>query len=479
MFSQMIQNPPKIHFSLNTAEAIPFEKGLGPLFSITMQPSPEPASEPVKELVAAVSSDIITSGVPVELEAYYDISRKNYLIHNGKSWIRQSLADFIRRLRAAGYSAKREGPNNISQIDLEIIRVQNDQAISYAGPLAGYNAGVYEMGGVKVLVTESPKLFAPEPGAFPTLQAVFEAVLQDDDVAQLTTFYSWLKVALRALHTGILTPGQVIAFAGPAQCGKSLIQNLFTEMFGGRCAKPYSYMTGKTNFNSDLFLAAHLMIEDECATIKQSDRRKLGASFKEMTVNKTQRMHAKGKDALVLEPFWRVSVSLNDKPEDILVLPSLDDGTKDKVILMRAHKRELPIISEFSGDREAFWEALCSEIPAFSYWLINEFEIPEELRDERFGVKYLHHPMLVKELIDISDEHLLLDLIDRNLDLPLESNAKGIKEMLYEAVEQSKQLIPSDCKTGRLLGVLSEMPDSRVSKNKESSGNTYRIEPAA
>lgn len=454
--------------------SISVNEGREMLLGKTIQMAPTSTTE---SPWAAFSSNIYERKGPAEVDAYYDIYRGKYLIHNGESWIYQTQTGYTRRLRAAGFSHRIEDHQKISQVDQEIIRVQNERAISYAGALAGYQAGVYKMGGVKVLVTESSNLHTPEPGQFPTLKAVFEAVLKDDEIDQLTTFYSWMKVSLQSLHTSCFIPGQAIAFAGPRQSGKSLIQSLLTEIFGGRAAKPYSYMIGKTKFNSDHFPAVHQMIEDECATTKKNDRLKLAASLKEKTVNKSQRMHAKGKDALMLEPFWRVSISLNEEPEDLLVLPPLDEGTMDKIILMRAHKRELPITSEFKGDRESFWEALNSEIPAFSYWLLNTFKIPEELQDDRFGVKFLHHPVLVKELIEISDEQLLLDMIDRNLDLPMESSAKGIREMLYEAVEQSRQLIPTDCKTGRLLTALSGMPEQRVFKDEKSGGNTYRIIP--
>ena len=38
-------------------------------------------------------------------------------------------------------------------------------------------------------------------------------------------------------------------------------------MFGGRAARPYQFMSGLTSFNSDLFEAEHLMIEDEQASL--------------------------------------------------------------------------------------------------------------------------------------------------------------------------------------------------------------------
>ena len=59
--------------------------------------------------------------------------------------------------------------------------------------------------------------------------------------------------------------------------GKSRLQNLITPLLGGRVANPYHYMTGKSNFNSELFGAEHLMIEDEPASTRIEARRNTGS----------------------------------------------------------------------------------------------------------------------------------------------------------------------------------------------------------
>ena len=86
-------------------------------------------------------------------------------------------------------------------------------------------------------------------------------------------------------------------------------------------AKPYLYMTGKTTFNADLFGAEHLMVEDEAESIDIRARRYFGAKIKEIAVNVDQHCHGKGKTALTLTPVWRMTLSLNDEPERMQVLP--------------------------------------------------------------------------------------------------------------------------------------------------------------
>ena len=63
-----------------------------------------------------------------------------------------------------------------------------------------------------------------------------------------------------------------------------MLQNILTVILGGRAAKPYQFMTGGTGFNSDMFGAEHLMIEDESPSTDMRARRAFGAQIKNMTV---------------------------------------------------------------------------------------------------------------------------------------------------------------------------------------------------
>jgi hypothetical protein len=50
-------------------------------------------------------------------------------------------------------------------------------------------------------------------------------------------------------------------------------------------------------------------------------------------------MHAKHREALTLDPIWRMTISLNEEPESLQVLPPLDESLEDKIIILRATKR--------------------------------------------------------------------------------------------------------------------------------------------
>lgn len=425
-----------------------------------------------------LEADVRARGCGTGITAYYDIPKKEYLVRNSAGWIPQTEAQFKRRLKNSGVSTKTRDGEMLSPADVEILRIQDHESVSYSGALAGYREGLYNQNGLSILVTDGPRLIEPRSGDWPTLLAVFKAVLDDPHHDQLDIFYGWLHTAATALRQGQLMPGQALVLAGPARCGKSLIQNLITDILGGRSAKPYSFMTGGTQFNSELFKAEHLMIEDEAPSTDFRSRRNLGNFFKQLTVNEDQRLHAKGRDALMLKPFWRVTISLNDEPEDLHVLPPIDSSLEDKLILLRAYRRDLPMPASTVVERKLFGDTLRRELPAFLHWLLTAYSIPDHLQFERFGVRHFHHPDLLAMLREISNEARLMELINRYLDAPFEGSASDLEATLYaNAPQQTRSLLNFNGAAGAFLAKLAREPGARVRKHRTADENLWKIWP--
>lgn len=344
--------------------------------------------------------------------AFYDVNRKSYYIPNRTADYIEVLETPLRRhMRAAGINPECERGQLVSELEQALNDFQLDCAIQYAGALAGCSKGIHESCGKRILITSSPKLIEPALGSFPTLSKLLQNLFADENTDQRPFVLAWLKIAIEALRAGVIRPGQVLVMAGPADCGKSLLQNLITLLLGGRAAKPFRYMSGATQFNSDLFSAEHLMIEDESASTDIRVRRSLGSKIKDLTVNEVQSCHAKGREALSLRPFWRVSITVNDEPENMMILPPLDDSIEDKIFLLKVHKRDMPMRTDTIEGRAKFWATLTGELPAFVHYLMN-WTIPEHIRCDRFGVKAYHHPDLLSAIDDLAPETRLLNLID-------------------------------------------------------------------
>lgn len=410
---------------------------------------------------------------------FYDEATKEYLWPRASGgWVRLNETSIRRHLIQAGIS-RYSGDSPLSQLDYAINLIQIDNSVIYAGSLAGHKAGLYHFSGNRILVTDSPRIIEPKPGDWPTLRKLIEGMLDEESVDQTPYLYGWLKVAYASLRTGRQRPGQALVLAGVAGCGKSLLQNIITEILGGRSAKPYQYMTGATTFNADLFTAEHQMVEDEAASSEARIRRKFGGEIKGITVNETNRLHAKGKNGLILQPLWRLSVTVNDEPEHLMVLPLLDASLKDKIMLLRANMQ--PFATSDVEGRSAFRRALSAELPTFLYWL-EKWQIPEALVSPRFGVTHYHHPELVKAIDQLSPEAKLWSLIESTV-LKDDSSWTGTAQELENqltgdrspVMHEARRLLSWGNACGVYLGRLESAMPGAVTKDRSPTRRDWTL----
>jgi hypothetical protein len=347
----------------------------------------------------------------VSPKAYYDKHAGGYWYQDSKgTWIRLKETDFIRFLKVLGFNDKPYGPEIQSPVDQALMSIQMDQNVDYVGPLAGYQPGLIEMEGQCILIDKGPKIIRPAAGTCPILQAILMGMFGKE---QLAYFNSWSKIAYDSLASGHLRSGQAVVFAGPVDSGKSLVQGLITKLLGGRGAHPYLNMTGGTAFNSELFGAEHLIIDDQSGCSDYKSRQRLTAQFKMVTAAGSQQCHPKGKPALTLRPFWRLTVSVNDNPESLTVLPLMGEDLEDKVMLFKVEHHEMPMPIKSNQEREAFWHHMMLELPHWIHYLVHEWQIPPELEGNRFGMRHYHHPDVIGDLDALSPEMKLLDLIEK------------------------------------------------------------------
>lgn len=422
-----------------------------------------------------------TGAVP---QYYYDANRKEYLVQNSEGvWLQFTETQFKRILRGRGLGGTPPKDDPLSEQDRAIVETQDTRALIYSGLLAGWRAGVQEIPAGRLLITRGPQLIEPAPGDWFTVKRFLETLLADD-ATQIDVVYGWLKVALEALRAGIFRPGQVLALAGPRDCGKSLWQKIVTVLFGGRFARPYTFMAGRTEFNKDLFEAEHLIVEDDVPSTRLEDRRNFGAKIKEITANEGQRLHAKHRDALLLPVFWRLSVSVNDEPENLMILPPMDESLADKIILLKARTAELPCETESAEGRAHCWQTLTAELPAFVAHLL-AWQIPNALRSQRYGVKEFHHPDLLRTLAELAPESKLAELIDAELfSVPpasvwtgsaaeLECRLTGSNQIGYDA----RRLLTFNTACGVYLSRLAVKHPDRYRRTQPATGHVWTIQP--
>jgi len=408
-----------------------------------------------------------------------------YDLRNGSYWIKVAAAGrFISldsssmklHLRFAGFDGELF-VGNLNEIEACLHKAQTERAVDFCGPLAGHKVGMFETSaGVRVLVTQAPGRIFDDPSGpveCPNLERFLGELFGDD---QLPSVLAWCKYACESLRRGDFRPGQMLLLAGPAQCGKSLFQALVTELLGGRAAKPYRYMIGQTAFNEDLARAEHLVIEDENPSTDIRSRREFGTAIKDFSVNREMSIHGKGKTALQLPTYRRITCSVNDEPENLMICPPLDDSIRDKIMLLRCN------VATVGEDRLETWKTLAGEIPAFRCFLARH-RVPPSIKDPRFGVKAFHHPDLLEALSSIAPENRLLNLIDEVLFGPRtkEVSWEGTAEQLEAELRRSPQAFAAErlfyfaTACGVYLGRVAKKHPKRVELKRTASRRVWTI----
>lgn len=408
---------------------------------------------------------------------FYDQRSGQYFLKlKSGSFLQLATGDAKLHLKEAGLSTD-EYIGNLNEIEKCFFVAQTERCVDYAGPLAGYRVGEFlTADGRRVLVTSEPKgVFGdPEGEEPPTFFLEFLAKLLGTP-QQIDAVLHWLKFAGETLRKGDFRAGQVLALAGPSGCGKSLLQALVTEFLGGRSAKPYQYMIGKTAFNGDLASAEHWTIEDENASTDIRTRRAFGASLKDATVNRELRVHDKGRKAITLSTYRRLTLSVNDEPENLAILPPMDHSIMDKVMLLKC------LVADVGSDRSKTWSELAGDIPRLRAY-VARLEVPETRRCARYGVKAYHHPDLLEILSSIAPETRLLSLIDEVFPWSkLDESWQGTSEQMELELRSSPfafavdKLLTFSSAGGTYLGRLAGQHPKRIDCFKNRGKTVWRI----
>lgn len=329
-------------------------------------------------------------------QIYFDAGKQCFWAEDGKGgWMQINEKVALMRLHFLGISNKK-GKELYSLAERVLDMIRNEHRLAYAGRVAGQKVGIYGIGANRYLVTSNPELVKVEKGDWSEINTLAIRLVGKDQIDYL---YGWQRQACLGLYRQDNNFAPVLFLAGPAGCGKSFWQhNVITPILGGSCARPIQYMTGKTTFNADLIGSEHWAIEDDHASVHPASRRELGTSFKNVVANKQQRLHPKGRDAIAVQSRHWISGSINDEPENMSTLPELDESLQDKLLLLHCNAA---INSEWPGDHSdivALEGRVKEQLGAFVWWLLNEYQVPGAIIDQRFGVKGYQNPELVSRI---------------------------------------------------------------------------------
>jgi hypothetical protein len=217
---------------------------------------------------------------------------------------------------------------------------------------------------------------------FPTISEWMEQMLGKK---QLKYELAWLAYAYQNALKGYPQRGQCHFLCGPPNSGKTLYNKcVLGDLFGGGI-KASEYLCGKNDWTDYLFEYGMWLVDDEAPSESRGMHTAFTAKLKEHVANDTFLITGKFKKSG--RAFWRgrISITLNDDPVSMRLLPDLDMSIKDKLIILKCAAGY-----EFEVDTR---EKIEAELPYFARWLVDH-EIPANLRDIRFGVKAYVNPEL-------------------------------------------------------------------------------------
>jgi hypothetical protein len=454
-------------------------------FESMNQPDPEP-----KKVKKPAGQSRIFDTRPF----YYETNRGRIVFFNrNKQLLELSPKEFGRYVGVNfGVDISRHDgkPSNAEKI---ITSIQDHNVINAVTSLAGhFGPKIIHHGGQTLLVKDAPNLITPKEGDWPTLALLLSGML---DSKQYDHNLWWTHQAVDDLYNRRCTLGTAPVWCGPHSAGKSRWQDLLTLILGGRMSRPYESMTGKTSFNAHTFAAEHLMIEDEHSASDLKSRMTLGAAIKAIIANQDKQSHAKYQMPFMVPPlFQRLTISLNDTSANVALLPPSDVSLDHKISLYDVACVPMPMPTGTSEEQAIFRATLVSELPAFIWDLLHQIKIPEEWRDNRFGVKVYRAPRVLElmdehepyvkllELIDIfyfgSEKHEFETLVMDSGDL-MEGSAAQIEADLRHPKScvkaQADDLLRGQSFTGRYLQKLVEKRPDRVSFRRTMDAKNYTI----
>lgn len=383
--------------------------------AVPVDASPKPQAKPEDAKNSTKSQTHSTSPPDADKltfdpeRVFYATETGSYLVDVGshfRAYQRKTpvIAGIKRYLRATGHSEN--DLKDLSAYHLENIEL--DRACDWTGGLAGHRRGIMQREGRRFLIIDEPDMIEPRAGNWPLIGNILNQAFPEVD--SRSVFLGWLKGGVDAICKQTHQPAPMLVLAGEANAGKSLLAHISKIILGGRAGSPMTAWTGRLPWNDDILRTELLLIDDSVSSTDPRARKAFGSNFKESIYAGDVNINTRRKSSLSLRPVWRVMVCCNETPENLSVIPPLEDGIEDKIILLKVSRIKTPMPAATVDEKLAFAAAIRAEMPAFIHHL-GGFMILEHLSDSRSGVTAWKDQTLLDAVMEISPEKRLENLI--------------------------------------------------------------------
>jgi hypothetical protein len=414
-------------------------------------------------------------------EIYYEHLARRWWMKNARGgYISGGVEDVKLRLRGK-FSEKRDGGK--SGMDRIIIKLQNEHAVDYAGVVAGWPEGYHKAH--NMLVTAGTPPLVPTYGGSTVIRDFRERLYGAEQAA---IKHAWTKIALESLRLGRerikngLPPRwriqQNILTVGLASHGKTIDGCIDMLAIAGKenlYADPTQAHHGDTTFNEDLSEHSIHLMDDSGGRDNPAARRAFGEALKKETAAVGMRVHGKGRKATTKDPFRRRIILINDKQDDIRILPPMEHGMADKFILLKTIGSAVDV-----KDGRSYQERMdyyMSHVSDYVGWL-ETWEIPEHLRHDRYGVVSYHNEEVLSDLVELGDEVRLMEIISLCEGLDGRTFTAGELYSELQGIDEVRRMTLKSSAFGKLLAAVSRAWPHIVealARRRESPARPYRI----
>jgi hypothetical protein len=412
----------------------------------------------------------------IPMPGIYHLGGANYAVPReggGVSTVnRQSV---LLHLDKAGYPNCGLAPDQPeNQKEMAITRIETEQSVDWCGRVAGRHQGLRRVNGSDILVKGHPGMMQAAPGPCNGLVALLEQVLgteviPDRSLSPFQLFCYWLQRGRRMIRDGRFLEGQVLILCGGVDTYKSFTQGAVITPALGYEGLPAQFLKGGTGFNADIVAAEHLRIDDASPPSEAKDRSEWANVLKQLVMERTRRLHGKGRDALMVDPLQRVSIACNDSGDGYKVIPHISRDNEDKFLVFRTRVPEAANGFCSDGERRAYTQRIASELQGFLQMVDNLGPVPESDTDMRFGVRGYIHPELRLLVNDEQPEDSLLAALNQLFIFGVRT-IEGSGEQIFRRMEEAQlanalQFSAREAPgagTARLLVLLSQNPATRA-----------------
>ncbi|MDA7866529.1 DUF3854 domain-containing protein [Verrucomicrobia bacterium] len=364
-----------------------------------LAPFAEKSKEQVTEILLEIEEKGFTLGAkylyPMPDGVAWGIAKVRYRSFTQTEIERELIARYELTKKQCSYL-----DGGLSQVDTALRQIKAKPELDYAGPVAGYSKpGAYTSGGSTFLVTDGFVIPKSEKGDWSLHKEFLERFCGRNAgdphwETQVQCLMGWLQqFRLQMLDQEGEYLGQALAIVGEPDSGKTWWQeNIAPKLISGRFF-PQKLQNLSSQFNAETARNEIISFSDSTGDTDYRQRERIADHVRAFVANPKSSIEKKGQDRISLPLKQRLIISAN--MTGIAALPPLKGGVEDKVMYLKGYRVKLWNGSKDPKAKETI-RRLLDQIPAFCY-AIDNYGLPVEMADERFGVKAFHHPEIVEE----------------------------------------------------------------------------------